>query len=138
MSRTMPSMLVWFIASCRMSRSRSVMRRFTTSANNVAIVMKPSPPIWINARMMSWPTALKKVPVSATTSPVTQTADVAVKTASMKRIGWPSAETAGSDSRQAPSRMIRANPAASTRGGDQMAASFCFIGSGSLPNGPAW
>jgi hypothetical protein len=48
------------------------------------MVMKPTPPTWMSANITPWPRGEKKVPVSTTASQVTQTAEVAVKTASTK------------------------------------------------------
>ena len=50
------------------------------------MVMKPNPPIWIMVMMTIWPKRLHCVQVSATTSPVTQEALVAVNRAPRKSI----------------------------------------------------
>ena len=55
--------------------------------NNVMTVINPSPPTWISARITSCPKTDQCVKVSYTTSPVTQVAEVEVKTASRKRVG---------------------------------------------------
>ena len=54
-----------------------------TTAN----VIKPSPPICINRAITVSPNVVNAVPVSTTTSPVTVTADVAVKRLSANVIG---------------------------------------------------
>ncbi len=66
------------------SRSRYSIRRRMAIARTVVIVMYPSPPIWMRTRITSCPQKEKNVAVSTTMSPVTQTAEVAVKHASMK------------------------------------------------------
>ena len=43
------------------------------------MIIIPSPPVWMSARMMILPPRLKTVAVSTTISPVTHTAEVAVK-----------------------------------------------------------
>ena len=47
-------------------------------------VMMPNPPTWMRPTITAWPYRVKAVPVSTTTSPVTQTAEVEVKSASTK------------------------------------------------------
>ena len=44
--------------------------------------MNPSPPVWINARMVSWPKNDQWVEVLTVTSPVTDAAETAVNMAS--------------------------------------------------------
>jgi len=46
--------------------------------------MIPSPPIWIRIIITHCPKGVKKDPVSTTTNPVTQVADVAVNRASVQ------------------------------------------------------
>jgi len=48
-------------------------------------VMIPNPPIWKRKMVITWPNVLKSFPISMTTKPVTQTAEVEEKSASMKR-----------------------------------------------------
>jgi hypothetical protein len=43
----------------------------------------------MRASIVAWPAGEKRVPVSTTASPVTQTADVAVKRASSRETGAP-------------------------------------------------
>ncbi|MPM90830.1 hypothetical protein SDC9_137952 [bioreactor metagenome] len=63
--------------------------------------MNPNPPTWMSSRITACPKRVKYVPVSATTKPVTQEADVAVKKASKKGMGAP-VEDAGSIKRAVP------------------------------------
>ena len=70
------------------------------------MVMIPSPPIWIRARITHWPKTVKAVPVSMTISPVTQTAEVAVNNASIQGMVWAVVE-AGIFSRTVPERITR-------------------------------
>jgi hypothetical protein len=46
-------------------------------------VMIPNPPHWMRSRTTHWPNKLKRLPVSTTTRPVTQVAEVAVNNASI-------------------------------------------------------
>ena len=55
----------------------------------VVSVISPRPPIWIKNNITNWPKTLQWVPVSTTTNPVTQVADVAVNNASKKLIVSP-------------------------------------------------
>jgi len=50
-------------------------------------VIIPKPPIWIKNIVITWPTGERSFPISTTTSPVTQTAEVEVKRASTNRRG---------------------------------------------------
>lgn len=52
-----------------------------------AKVIRPRPPSWINTITMPWPSIVSWLPVSITTSPVTVTAEAAVKIASDQVIG---------------------------------------------------
>ncbi len=49
-------------------------------------VIKPRPPSWISARIITWPVIVKSLPVSSTARPVTQTAEFDVKSASINDI----------------------------------------------------
>jgi hypothetical protein len=63
-------------------------------------VMIPSPPHWMRSRTTHWPNRLKRLPVSTTTRPVTQVAEVAVNKASIGgRVG---SAAAGNISRAVP------------------------------------
>ncbi|MNZ65510.1 hypothetical protein D3C78_837070 [compost metagenome] len=79
-------------------------------ANKVAIVINPKPPTWISAIITVFPKMVNVVPVSSTTSPVTQVADVAVNNASIKLTAFPLVLEMGSISSKAPIRMIDAKP----------------------------
>ncbi len=92
--------------SCRRRPSR--LERSITSSD--ATVMKPSPPIWMSARMTPWPKPLQWVPVSTTASPVTHTAEVAVKNASRVEVERPDAVENGSARSAAPTVMTVTNP----------------------------
>jgi len=61
----------------------------------------PRPPSWIRMRITICPKKEKQAPVSTTVSPVTQTAEVDVKRASMKEIS-PDVVEKGSMRRNAP------------------------------------
>jgi hypothetical protein len=62
-----------------MEMGRPVMERIPMEK-----VMIPSPPIWISIRIIICPGTVKASPVVTTVNPVTQTADVDVKRASIK------------------------------------------------------
>ena len=70
----------------------------------------PMPPVWIRSRMTACPKGDQAVQVSRTTSPVTQTAEVAVNRASVGGHATRSADENGSISSSVPSAMITANP----------------------------
>jgi len=82
----------------------------STSIKKLENVNIPSAPIWINERIIIWPVSVKRVPVSTTVNPVTQTADVAVKRASMN-LSLPVADIDGRVSNVAPIKIVVANPA---------------------------
>jgi len=63
--------------------------------------MRPRPPSWIRTRITICPKSVKEEPVSRTVRPVTQTAEVEVKRASIKEIS-PDVVEKGSMSRNAP------------------------------------
>ena len=65
----------------------------------------------------SWPKRVKVVPVSTTTSPVTQIAEVAVKTASRIAKPCPLVVASGKLRSNAPHRISAAKPRTNTRGG---------------------
>jgi hypothetical protein len=70
-------------------------------------VMIPKPPIWMRSKVTTCPTVERSFPVSTTTSPVTQTAEVEVKRASTKR-RLPFAAENGNQRRIAPVRITPA------------------------------
>jgi hypothetical protein len=69
-------------------------------------VMIPSPPHWMRSRTTHWPNKLKRFPVSTTTRPVTQVAEVAVNKASIG--GSLGSAATGNISRAVPMIMIPA------------------------------
>ena len=72
------------------------------TSRNVAVLMKPRPPICIRAAMITWPDVFQKVAVSTVTNPVTVTAEVAVKRASRNGVNLPVVLKKGSQSRKVP------------------------------------
>ena len=77
-NRTMPPRLGAEIAFCMVLRWLNENRLPDSRTKDAAIVMTPSPPTWIRARMMICPNSDQWVAVSCTISPVTQTAEVEV------------------------------------------------------------
>ena len=76
-----------------------------------AMVIKPRPPICISERMTSLPNRVNTSPVFTTVRPVTQTAEVAVNSASIKVMSVPSFTVAkGMHSRPAPIKTTDKNP----------------------------
>ena len=73
--------------------------------------MKPRPPTWTIIRMIPWPRPLQCAPVSTTASPVTVTAEVAVKTAWSGEVVVPAWVDQGSISNTDPIRMTTTKPA---------------------------
>ena len=88
----------------------SEIRRPDSIASPVAISTTPMPPIWIRERITAWPNTDQPVAVSRTTSPVTQTAEVAVNSEVPKLALRPSAEAAGIMSSSVPARITVRNP----------------------------
>jgi hypothetical protein len=84
-----------------------VMGRPAASRTIVENVMIPSPPSWIRTKMTICPKSVKRVAVSATTSPVTQMAEVDVKRASIKE-RRPETLQKGSIRSKVPTRMAPA------------------------------
>ena len=74
---------------------------------------------------MNWPSRLNWVQVSATTSPVTQVAEVAVNRLSRKGSPCPVRLVTGSISSSAPQRMMARKPSAMIRLGESQIR-FCF------------
>ena len=93
-------------------RSRMLIRCFTSREKSVAMVIKPRPPIWMSTSITAWPKNVQYVPVSTTTSPVTQLALVAVKSAGTKPVTVPDFDEMGSISNSVPSSIIRKKPRA--------------------------
>ncbi len=81
------------------------------------MVMIPKPPTWISPRMTTSPKPDQYVGVSTTVRPVTQTALVAVKTATRSGACPPSARDTGSMSRTVPTATARAKAATTTWAG---------------------
>ena len=101
-SSTMPPTLSAEIESCIMLRPRIPILFPDRAEKNIAIVTIPMPPIWISVIITACPNVDQYVAVSCTTSPVTQSADVAVKSASAKLVHSPLADEIGSISMSAP------------------------------------
>ncbi len=78
--------------------------------------MTPKPPIWMSTMITTWPNGDQKVGVSTTMCPVTQTALVAVNSASMKVAGRPWVAT-GNESSAVPRASTPPNARAMTRPG---------------------
>ena len=97
------------------SRSLSPIFRWASRDTTVIMVIKPRPPIWIISRMTACPKPDQVMAVSATTSPVTQVADVAVKRA--LKIPWLSPDRAemGRASSSVPIKMTAPKDRATNR-----------------------
>ena len=67
--------------------------------------MTPSPPVWIRLSRIPCPSGERTLLTSTVESPVTQTADVAIKKASIQGRFCPGMMLAGSRRAHAPSRM---------------------------------
>ena len=102
--------------SASVMRLRREMRLRVARNSSVAAVIKPSPPSWMSTRMTICPNSVKCVPVSTTTRPVTQEADVAVNSASKKLSGSPW-EAMGNISSSAPRRATHKKPSGRIRMG---------------------
>ncbi|KAF5033556.1 hypothetical protein DSECCO2_605480 [anaerobic digester metagenome] len=74
------------------------------------IVITPSPPTCMSITIIVLPKTVQWEAVLTTTSPVTQTADVAVKRALTKPTLLPFCEATGNVRRIAPIKMIVVNP----------------------------
>ena len=93
---------------------------------NVIIVTKPRPPICISSAITACPNTVQLVKVSATMSPVTQVAEVAVNRQSKNDV-LPLFEENGSHSSSVPARIIIRNPRHSVRAG---CMGFAFLMTG--------
>ena len=83
--------------------------------NKLVKVITPRPPIWINVKIIPLPIGVNCEAVSTTVNPVTQTALVEVKKASIKRI--PFVVEFGSNNRPVPIKIInRKLPAKRAKG----------------------
>ena len=114
---TMPPSFGAATASCMVVRWKIPIRCPVRSSVAAATVMTPRPPIWMSRMMMVWPKADHPVAVSRTMRPVTQTALVAVNSASSNGALSPSLEATGSVRSSAPRSMTRKNPARMSRKG---------------------
>nr|WP_257908165.1 hypothetical protein [Janibacter limosus] len=105
-------------ASARVSTSaEAVSRRPTSMTRSVATDMIPRPPTRIIPRMTSSPKVDQWPPVSTVTSPVTQVAEVAVKSAVSGSVASRDCEAKGVISTSVPSRMVLANLSMTVRDG---------------------
>ncbi len=84
-------------------------------STRLAPTMNPRPPIWIRIRMISWPNQFQCVAVSSVTSPVTERADIAVKSASVGAVDSPLLLTQGNISRPVPATTSRLKTATKRR-----------------------
>ena len=114
---TIPEKLSTFSASRTRLRPRMLMERPAASASAMPTEVMPSPPIWISSASTTCPNRVRVSAASTTTSPVTQTALVAVNSESSGVKVCPGLTEQGSNSSPAPSRMTSANPAAIMRPG---------------------
>ena len=117
-SCTSPLIESIFNASLIISLSFKVIFLPRITKINVAEVIKPRAPTRIRNIITNWPKTLKYVPVSTTVSPVTQTAEAAVNNASMK-LTPPVTVAKGSNNKAVPVAIIKTNPAARKRAGDE-------------------
>ena len=114
------------LPSCRPPRDswtitllRNVVRRpMTMDRNSVDPAMIPNPPAWMSSMITTCPNALQCVPVSSTTSPVTQAADVAVNSASTNGVGSPDCVANGSMRSAVPMAIRTANTDSRVGAGD--------------------
>ena len=108
--RTMPPTLGAEMASCMVLRCMSEILRPEIMANDAATVMTPMPPIWMSSKMTPCPKPDQYVAVSCSTSPVTHTADVEVKSASRNGVSVRARLDTGSISSSVPKRMTAEKP----------------------------
>ena len=85
-------------------RSRRLILRRRSLEKSVAMVMNPSPPIWMSSSTMACPKPDQYVAVSTRTRPVTQEALTEVKSAVTKPVASPLRDEAGSMSSIVPPR----------------------------------
>ena len=74
----------------------------------LATAAMPMPPSWIRTRMITWPSVVISFPMSKVAKPVTQTAEVAMNTASTKVIS-PFTVTPGIESEAVPAAISARN-----------------------------
>ena len=82
------------------------------STSSVPVTIMPSPPIWISPRITACPQPVQATAVSTVTRPVTVTALVAVKKASMKVARCSPGVMTGSNSSPVPTQMVAAKASA--------------------------
>ena len=115
-SRSTPPICAAPTDSWKASRCGNVIRCPTRIKMNPARVIHPSPPTRMSAQITACPAKLQYTGVSTTTSPVTVTADVAVKSASMKGVHSPVVLANGKRSSAAPKLTRNMRPATSVAG----------------------
>ena len=108
--RTMPPTRRVAKASRIMLRSLSEIFLPESNEKPAAAMMMPNPPVWIRARMTTWPNTDQWVAVSRTTRPVTQVAEVAVKRAVPNEVTVPLRDEMGSIKSIVPRAIRPANP----------------------------
>ena len=108
--RTTPPTLGAEIAFFMVSRLKMPIFLPDSAASETAMVTTPIPPIWMRQRITTCPNMVQPVAVSTTTSPVTQTADVEVNSASINGVQPPAFDAKGSASRSVPSKMTAKKP----------------------------
>ena len=107
----MPRLSVWLNSACITMRSLMVILRRKSIMIRVVMHIKPTPPNCMRIRSTACPNAPKYVAVSpTTTSPVVETALVAVNIASKKFIHSPLLELTGRQSTNAPASITKKNP----------------------------
>ena len=106
-------------------------RPFIIISSRVETVRIPNPPTWTSKRITSCPKRVNCRPMSRTDRPVTQLAEVDMKSASTNPMGEPAADV-GSMSRAVPTAMSRANPIIDMRAGDRSRYDDIWVISDSL------
>src|SRR5665648_273834 len=96
------------------------MRRPERRNSIVAAVMMPRPPSWINTDIAALPKGVNTVAVSTVMRPVTQTADAAVKSASIYGSDPGATVMPGKERTAEPTRMAAAKLRRTTWGGDSL------------------
>lgn len=79
------------------------------------MVASPRPPIWIMSKMIAWPAEDQYVPVSTSTSPVTQVAEVEVKSVTAGLVHCPLALANGKTRSRVPDKITTAKEATINR-----------------------
>lgn len=106
------------IPVCARSRVRTPSCRVTDSARSEEIVTIPRPPTWMPARITTCPAVDQWVAVSTVVRPVTDTAEVAVKTASCRWAGTPEAVAHGINRSTVKTAIAPANARSADRAGE--------------------